>query len=123
MCHGYAVADEQGYSIESRCRAVPLPEHREHRALALGKRPEYFGRDWKDFMWPDLLPPIIKKMPAKVNSSGTFDFEIISTAEGGLTDFADQGFRNLGLQTQSNWNQILAASKILVSRRAGCVLR
>lgn len=104
----------KGYSIESRCRAFPLPEHREHRALALGKKGLYFDPEWKDFLWANQLPAIIQSIPPGRNGSGEVKFEIVATSNGKDEDLAKQGLVNLGPQKQDSWNEILAASKVLL---------
>lgn len=112
------VADRVGYTIEPRCRAVEPPEHREHRALALGKKGFFFDPEWRDFLWANLLPDVIKSIPPAEGESGEEPFQIVATASKEV-DLATQGVINLGMQNQADWNKILVSSKVLVSSTFG----
>ncbi|WVQ82380.1 hypothetical protein IAT38_004508 [Cryptococcus sp. DSM 104549] len=111
-----------GYSIETRCRAVPLPEERKHRGIILGKKKEYFDPDYIGHMWKGVLPGAIDAMPSEHNETSGEDveFELIATGgrkieEGETPDVLyESKIHNLGPKPQKEWYQTVASSKFML---------
>ncbi|WVW80125.1 hypothetical protein I302_102100 [Kwoniella bestiolae CBS 10118] len=109
-----------GYSIESRCRAVPLPSSRHHRGMALGKYAKYFNTSSSEWVWgkDDILGKAISSIPP--SEEGEHEkFEMIATGghdddKTGKHEDMYKGITNLGKLPQDEWYQTLASSKFLL---------
>lgn len=106
-----------GFSIEDHCmnhRYYP-PAEREHQALILGKLIKYFEQPLS-WITPDMLRDSVKELPKGDNGD---DFKLISTAMDNWKDrntaVLPEPIISKGFQTQGNWTQLLARSKVLVS--------
>ncbi|BEI80569.1 hypothetical protein CcaverHIS002_0110980 [Cutaneotrichosporon cavernicola] len=103
-----------GYSIEKRCDKFPMFTNREHRALILAKKVEYFTKEKNLFhglLGParDGVTPVFNDMAQPVN------FKLISTAgEAGDPIDEEEGIETVGRKDQGEWTEILARSKALV---------
>nr|XP_018264695.1 uncharacterized protein I303_02872 [Kwoniella dejecticola CBS 10117]OBR86853.1 hypothetical protein I303_02872 [Kwoniella dejecticola CBS 10117] len=107
-----------GYSLETRCKAIPLPTHKEHRGMALGKYAKYFNTSSRDWVWgkEDILRQAILDMP---HSNKGEKFEMIATGghddgRTGAHELMYKGIRNMGGLPQDEWYQTVAASKFLL---------
>nr|XP_019012094.1 uncharacterized protein I206_02933 [Kwoniella pini CBS 10737]OCF50875.1 hypothetical protein I206_02933 [Kwoniella pini CBS 10737] len=107
-----------GYSLETKCRAIPLPSKKEHRGMVLGKYAKYFDVTSLDWTWgtKDVLGKAISAMPDEINGE---KFEMIATGghddqRTGEHELMYKGIRNLGGLPQHEWYQTLAASKFLL---------
>lgn len=102
-----------GYSIEKRCKAIPIPEEREHRALILGKDTAYFKADRN--MFPGMLASTAASMPEFVHENGTREaFKLTAVAGGRHQELDEKGIENLGFMPMADWYQEVAKSKMLV---------
>ncbi|GMK57582.1 hypothetical protein CspeluHIS016_0404160 [Cutaneotrichosporon spelunceum] len=102
-----------GYSIEKRCDMYPTFTNREHRALVLAKKSEYFQEKHNAFY--RLLGPARDSVPPVHNDQGEeVKFSLISTAGQPGDKIDAEGIETIGRKNQREWTEILARSKVLL---------
>jgi hypothetical protein len=104
-------ADQLGYSVEDRCKLVPLPEKKEHRGFLLAKRSQYLS-DPKLFAWPNMLPAVAEAVK-KDEDGNAFGF--FGTYSGTLNPSINH-LTNVGPMDRPLWLQEVARSKFMVCR-------
>lgn len=107
-----------GYSIETGCEKIPFVSEKEHRAIVLGKRPEYFSPD--KLAWHDMLPTVASNIsPALVSTpegdeSQAFQFVGAYTKDKNSEVISKQGVETLGKLTMEGWFEAVGKSKAMV---------
>ena len=117
---GFVLTLHSGYSIETGCEKIPFITHKSHRAIVLGKRPEYFSKE--KLAWYDLLPSIASSIPPAPISSPEgegdemegFKFVGAYTKDKGSEVIEKQGVETLGKLTMEGWFEAVGRSKVMV---------
>lgn len=107
-----------GYSIETRCKQIDVPNKKEHQGMVLGKDTKYFIPPDNGF--PLMLAPAAATIPQGEGEDGVVtDFKIVAVAGRAGEELAEPGLENKGFMSRAKWYEEVARSKVLVSGMRG----
>jgi len=111
------MADAVGYSIEERCKKIPVPEVKDHRAILLGKRLSYF--EPPEMAFPgigSIVPQIAPEVSYENGEVTSRNFTLVTTASVRWDEqFPEPGVEIVRDLAQMGWTQEVAGSKAMVS--------
>lgn len=102
-----------GYSIETRCKQIDVPNKKEHQGMVLGKNTQYFSPPDNGF--PNMLAPAAAAIPQGEGADGVVtDFKIVAVAGKAGEELAEPGLENKGFMSRAMWYEEVAKSKVLI---------